>query len=92
VWALPEHKVFIDGRADVFDWAGVLRRYRQWVSLESDPERLLDDYRIGFCLLPADGAQAQVMRHLAGWRRAYSDGVAAVFVRSEQAEGSGATR
>ena len=85
VWALPEHRIFIDGRADVFDWAGVLRRYRRWVSLESDPERLLDDYGIGFCLLPVDGPQAHMMQRLAGWRQAYADGVAAVFVRAERA-------
>lgn len=82
VWALPEYKTFIDGRADIFDWTGVLARYRDWVDLTVDPARLLDDYRIGFCLLPAKGTQANVMRHLAEWKLVYADDVAVVFVRT----------
>ena len=83
VWTLPEHPIFIDGRADVFDWAGVLGRYRKWVSLEGDPAQLLNDYRIGFCLLPVESGPAHLMKHLEGWRLAYSDDVAAVFVRDQ---------
>jgi len=81
IWALPEYKTFIDGRADIFDWAGVLKRYRGWAALTEDPTRLLDDYRIGFCLLPVRGRQAVVMRHLAEWEQVYADESAAVFAR-----------
>ena len=84
VWALPEYKTFIDGRADVFDWTGVLAQYRDWVDLTVDPARLLDKYRIGFCLLPAAGTQVNVMRHLATWKQVYKDNVAVVFVRENQ--------
>src|SRR5258708_5419172 len=27
IWALPEHKVFMDGRADVYEWTGVLSEF-----------------------------------------------------------------
>jgi hypothetical protein len=81
IWALPEQKVFIDGRGDIYDWSGVLARYRDWYSLDADPERLLNDYGIRFCLLPGSSAQARVMSHLTGWTRVYSDNVAAVFAR-----------
>jgi hypothetical protein len=82
IWALPEQKVFIDGRGDIYDWSGVLARYRDWVSLYADPERLLNDYGIHLCLLPANSAQARVMSHLTGWTLAYNDNIAVVFARS----------
>jgi hypothetical protein len=34
VWAAPERKVFVDGRADLFEWAGVFGDYVRWSSLE----------------------------------------------------------
>jgi hypothetical protein len=83
IWALPEQKVFVDGRGDVYDWAGVLAQYRDWVSLDADPARLLDDYRIGFCLLPVASPAARFMPHLAGWTKVYSDPVAVVFARNQ---------
>ncbi|HYM09845.1 MAG TPA: hypothetical protein VEU62_03890, partial [Bryobacterales bacterium] len=42
IWALPEQKVFIDSRMDVFDWTGVLGDYRRWAAMAEDPQRLLD--------------------------------------------------
>ncbi len=80
-WALPERKIFIDGRADIYDWAGVLARYRDWALVQSDPARLLDDYRIGLCLLPLTAPEAYVMPHLHGWKKVYGDEVAVVFAR-----------
>lgn len=81
IWALPEYKVFIDGRSDVYDWAGVVARYRDWYLLHADPAQLLNDYHIGFCLLPAGSAQANVVRRMTGWKQVYQDEVAAIFVR-----------
>jgi hypothetical protein len=82
IWALPEHKVFVDGRGDVFDWAGVLAEYRDWATLNADPARLLDEHGIRFCVLPVSAPEANVVPHLAGWTKVYGDGVAAVFVRN----------
>lgn len=81
IWALPEHKVFIDGRGDVYDWTGVFAEMARWAMLKEDPELLLNRYRIGFCILAKESAMTQVLPHLAGWRQAYADKVAVVFVR-----------
>lgn len=81
IWALPEEKVFIDGRADVFDWTGVFDEYRRWTSLEEDPTLLLNKRNIRFCLLAKSSPLAQVIPHLAGWHPVYSDAVAVVFAR-----------
>jgi hypothetical protein len=81
IWALPEHKVFIDGRGDVYDWTGVFRAFGRWATFSEDPALLLDRYRIRFCIVAKTAPIAQVFKYLPGWRKAYSDDVAMVFVR-----------
>ncbi len=80
-WALPEQKVFIDGRADVYAWTGVLEDYGAWATLREDPNVLLDKYRIDFCLLPQAAPLARVMRYLPGWSERYSDSRSVIFAR-----------
>jgi hypothetical protein len=82
IWALPEQKVFIDGRTDIFDWTGVLKDYMLWWSVREDPRKLLDDYRIDYCLLPRDAAITRVMGLIAGWKEAYADDQSVIFVRA----------
>jgi hypothetical protein len=81
IWALPEHKVFIDGRGDVYDWTGVFPQLARWATLAEDPDILLNKYKIRFCLLSRGSPMARVLPHLAGWSKAYSDDTAVVFVR-----------
>ena len=80
-WALPEQKVFIDGRADVFAWTGVFQDYGAWATLREDPKRLLDSYQIDWCLLSQSAPEARVMRYLPGWSERYSDSQAVIFAR-----------
>jgi hypothetical protein len=88
IWALPERRVFIDGRADIFDWAGVLGEYGRWYTLQEDPAKLLDQYGVQFCLLQAGAPLTQVLPYLRGWKSAYADEQAVVFVRQEEINGT----
>jgi hypothetical protein len=81
-WALPEQKVFIDGRADVYAWTGVFEDYGKWATLRDDPNRLLYKYRIDFCLLPQAAPMARMMSYLPGWSERYSDSQAVIFTRN----------
>ena len=81
-WTLPEQKVFIDGRADVYAWTGVLADYGALVTLREDPSKILDRYGIDFCLLRRSAPLAHVLRYLDGWSERYSDSQAVIFVRS----------
>jgi hypothetical protein len=81
-WALPDQKVFIDGRADVYAWTGVLADYGALVTLREDPRRILDRYSVDFCLLPRSAPLARVLAHLPEWSERYSDSQAVIFVRS----------
>jgi len=81
-WALPEQKVFIDGRADVYAWTGVFQDYGAWATLSADPNDLLDKYQIDFCLLSRAAPLVRVLRYLPGWRELYSDSKSVIFVRA----------
>jgi hypothetical protein len=82
IWAAPEHPVFVDGRADLFEFAGVLKEYGEWATLESDPNALLDKYKIDYCLLERGAPIARVMQLLKGWKSVYSDEKTIIFVRA----------
>jgi hypothetical protein len=82
IWALPNKPVFIDGRGDIFEWSGVLDEFSKWVTLQSNPNELLDKYRVDFCLLSLDSPMARVLPLLPGWKEIYSDHVSVIFARS----------
>lgn len=77
----PDAPVFIDGRSDVYGDEPI-REYARAVRLQSDPAVLLDAYAIDYVLFPADGDFAHWMDGNDGWRRAYTDHLAAVWVRA----------
>ena len=81
IWAAPERKVFIDGRADVYDPAGVLADYTRFTSLNGDPRSILDKYRIDFVLLAQNEPITRVLPLIPGWRKIYADEQSAVFAR-----------
>jgi hypothetical protein len=82
IWALPERPVFIDGRADVYEWTGVMAEMARWANLQEDPNLLLDKYHIGFCILETGSTPARVVAALPNWKQVYADRVAVIFVRS----------
>jgi hypothetical protein len=82
IWALPEHPVFVDGRGDVFEWSGVLSEFGSWATLQSDPNLLLQKYKINFCLLGARSPMTRVLPLLHEWKIVYSDNNAVIFVRT----------
>ena len=82
MWANPSQPVFIDGRADIYAWTGVLREYGRWALLEEDPAYLLDRYKIEICLIKVSSPMAQALPHLTQWRRVFSDQQSVIFTRS----------
>jgi hypothetical protein len=78
VWAFPEQKVFIDGRADLYEPAGVLGEYEKWTLLQTDSKAFLAKYRINVCLLSPNDPMVRVLP-LLGWKTFYSDDLAVVL-------------
>ena len=82
IWAAPEYPDFVDGRADVFEWSGVLGEFGDWAMLHNDPNSLLQKYNINFCLLERTSPIAHVMPLLSGWKLIYSDRDSVIFLRN----------
>ncbi|HET7521156.1 MAG TPA: hypothetical protein VFK61_06435 [Candidatus Limnocylindria bacterium] len=77
----PEHPVFIDGRSDIYGDAPI-RRYAETVRLERDPQQVFDEDGIEYVLFEVNTPLAQWLDRSDGWRRAYADDLAGVWVRS----------
>jgi len=89
LWARgPEHKVFIDGRAEVYERTGVFQDQAAFVNLQPGSLTLLEKYGIQSCLLLHDEPLAVVLQALPDWEKIYSDGTSVLFVRrkSDSAE------
>lgn len=82
IWAAPEYPVFIDGRADIYEWSGILGEFGSWATLQSDPNALLQKYKINFCLLARQSPMAHVLPLLHEWKMAYADDHSVIFVRT----------
>ena len=86
IWAVPEHKVFIDGRADVYEWTDVFGDYMDWTNIKTAPGFLLDKHHIDFCVLSREEAITRVLPLLPGWKTVYSDEMSIIFARSDSGQ------
>jgi hypothetical protein len=83
IWALPEQKVFIDGRGDLYEIGGAFSDYLEAAYLKPSAFAVLRAYRIQSCLLDRGGALATVLLKHPDWRLEYSDDVSVLFVRRD---------
>jgi hypothetical protein len=87
VWALgPEHKVFIDGRGELYEDGGVLADYMHITLLKPGALSILRGYGIQACLLNRNEPFANVLAVVPDWELTYSDNVSVLFVRRANAE------
>lgn len=81
IWAhSPEWKVFIDGRADIYEYSGVFRDYLRISRLAPDTPSLLRKHGIRACLLRPDAPLATYLGSQADWKRAFQDEVSVLYV------------
>jgi hypothetical protein len=79
----PAHKVFIDGRADIYEYSGVLADYQDIMLLKPDSLALLRKRDIRSCLLPRQAPLRTVLAALPEWTIVYEDKVSTLFVRRD---------
>jgi len=85
IWSLgPQRKVFIDGRADVYEYAGVLQDYLRMTRLAPNTLFLFRKYGIQACLVRRNAALATMLSHLAAWNRVYEGRVSVLYVRRNE--------
>ena len=80
IWQLPEHKVFIDGRGDLYEYSGVFKDYIDIASLNRNTFQLLRKYGVQSCLVQSKGALATLLSASPGWTQVYSDQLSTIFV------------
>lgn len=77
----PAHKVFIDGRLDVYEYTGVLADYLRIIHPGAQSLRLLARFSIRSCLIKQDSALAGLLARQPDWRRVYSDQLSVIYRR-----------
>jgi hypothetical protein len=82
---LPEHKVFIDGRGDLYELEGVMADYLQAAKLKPAAFSILKFYGIKTCLLERGEPLEIVLQELPGWKRVYADDMAVILERDDSA-------
>ena len=75
-------KVFIDGRGDLFERAGVLLDDITVTQIRPGAFKVLDRYQIVSCLLIKDEPLAVSLAASSEWNRIYVDGTSVIFVRA----------
>jgi hypothetical protein len=86
IWAAsPRNMIFIDGRADIYEYGGVLSDYLSIMRLEPNALQLLKKYDVEACLIKQDAALGTALAGMPGWERVYQDQVAALYVRKPAA-------
>ena len=81
IWRLyPDHKVFIDGRADVYG-DEFIDEYLQVYQLRETWQEPLDRYDVGVVLVDQGSALSTVLGESVDWIRVYADSQAVIFVR-----------
>ncbi|MGA7926353.1 MAG: hypothetical protein WCA20_10165 [Candidatus Sulfotelmatobacter sp.] len=82
IWSLgPQHKVFIDGRLDIYEYAGVLADYVSIARADQSTFVLFQRYGIRACLLPREGPLVAKLAGSPDWEKAYEDGESVIFLR-----------
>jgi hypothetical protein len=80
IYALPQHRVFVDGRTDLYrfevldDWveAATGRRWRE----------TFEKWRIGFAIIQPNLGLADRLRGEPGWKQVYADDRSLIFTRT----------
>jgi hypothetical protein len=84
LWAPgPEHKVFVDGRTEVYERAGIFQDQVALENLKPGSLSVLDKYKIQSCLVISGQALSTVLAALPGWEKVYADDRAVLFVRRQ---------
>jgi len=76
--ALPEHRVFVDGRTDFYG-EPLLRQYDNTYLLHTNWQEALLQYHVSWTLMPTQSRLNLVLALLPNWHLAYSNDVATIF-------------
>ncbi len=82
-WLDGQNKVFIDGRAELYEHAGVLGDYGKIAGLASNALLLLRAYNVQSCLIGRNEPLATLLTASSQWQKVYADDMSVLFVRGQ---------
>jgi hypothetical protein len=75
----PSHKVFMDGRYDIYEYSGVLQDYLSIIHVAPDTPFLLKKYGVDSCLVPHGSSLATLLSATPGWGPIYQDNLSIIY-------------
>jgi hypothetical protein len=75
------NKVFVDGRADIYERTGALADYGKTAGVAPTALPLLQAYNVQSCLIERDEPLATLLSASSQWQKVYADELSALFVR-----------
>jgi hypothetical protein len=83
---------FVDGRSELYGETFLMDYFAAEDARDvAGLLRMLDANKINATLLTADSPAAQILNHVRGWRRIYTDDIAVIHVRDDVAGGAATT-
>lgn len=80
IWKLyPEKKVFIDGRADLYQ--DLVGEYKKVVGVTPEADKILDKYNVTIVLIPTNSSLSVFLKEKEEWGLKYRDDLAEIYVR-----------
>jgi hypothetical protein len=83
IWTGARDKIFIDGRGEFYEIAGVFTDYMHISLLKPGTLSVLRAYQVQACLLIRDQALANFLAALPDWQIVYADNVSVLIVRTD---------
>jgi hypothetical protein len=77
------HKVFIDGRSELYERGGVLSDYLQIADVKPGALAVLRSYGIESVLIENKAPLGTLLSASSEWKRVYTDNLSAIYVRSQ---------
>lgn len=81
MFALPDEKVFVDGRTDLYGDDFLTNVYLKTARGEAGWQETLDQYGVNTVVMEANSGLARSLRDAPGWSLDYEDEMAVVFTR-----------
>jgi hypothetical protein len=87
----PKNKVFIDGRADIYEYSGALADYQEMALLKPDALSVLRKNGIRACLLRRQAPLRSFLAGIPDWKIVYQDKLSTLLVKQAGTSGPGAS-
>ncbi len=84
IWAIPERKVFIDGRMDIYEYGGILLDYYNCVTFQRNPDQFFGEYGLKAALVKPGDPLTRYLEASQDWTIVFQDSTSIIFARGRR--------